>query len=161
MTTALKEKPKKEPEPKTKEPETAGKPKAGDFKIRHLTEEETKMLMDDDSLPEGYANVVPEAALEEPPEKKPEEKETVKKEPEPVKEEPKGAPEPEDHFVKIERELQKPEGKENLTNFTPREKAYFSQMRRDRKTRQIAEEDRDKAPLRLSENHLPLSHQES
>lgn len=53
-----------------------------------------------------------------------------------------------DPFVKIERELQKPEGQEKLEGFTDREKAYFYQMRRDRRARQKAEEERDKALFR-------------
>lgn len=46
---------------------------------------------------------------------------------------------------KLEVELAKPEGQEVLDNFSTREKAYFHQMRRDRKRRQQAEEDRDRA----------------
>ena len=40
--------------------------------------------------------------------------------------------------------------KEDLKDFTPREKAYFYQMRRDRKLRQEAEADRDAALFRES-----------
>lgn len=53
-----------------------------------------------------------------------------------------------DPLVKIEVELQKPEGQEDLSGFSPREKAYFFQMRKDRKSRQKAEEDRDAALFR-------------
>lgn len=116
-----------------------------DFAIRHLTPEETKTLMEDDSLPEGLATTA--VATEEPPEKEEvkEEKAEEKKEEEPLKTEIK--PE-EDTFVKIERELAKDEGRENLKDFSPREKAYFYQMRRDRKLRQKAEEERDQALFR-------------
>ena len=50
-----------------------------------------------------------------------------------------------DVFVKLETELAKPEGQEDLKEFNDREKAYFFQMRRDRKTRQSAEAERDTA----------------
>ncbi len=60
-----------------------------------------------------------------------------------VKEEPK-----EDFFDKMERELSKPEGKEDLTEFTTREKAYYHSMRSDRKKRQKAEVERDEALFR-------------
>jgi len=53
-----------------------------------------------------------------------------------------------DPLFRIERELQKPEGQENLAEFSDREKAYFYQMRRDRKNRQKAEEERDAALFR-------------
>lgn len=48
-----------------------------------------------------------------------------------------------DPFVKIERELAKPEGQEDLKSFSDREKAYFHQMKRDRKARQRAESELD------------------
>ncbi len=72
----------------------------------------------------------------------------VKKAPE-VKEEAK-VPQPvaEDFFDKMERELSKPEGKEDLTEFTTREKAYYHSMRSDRKKRQKAEVERDEALFR-------------
>lgn len=57
-----------------------------------------------------------------------------------------------DFFVRLEQELVKEEGKEDLKDFTPREKAYFRQMRLDRKNRQRAEQDRDQALFR--ENKL-------
>ena len=44
---------------------------------------------------------------------------------------------------RLETELAKPEGQENLEGLTKREAAYFWQMRRDRRARQKAEEDRD------------------
>lgn len=49
----------------------------------------------------------------------------------------------EDFVVRVERELEKPDGKENLKDFTDREKAYFHQMRRDRKRAQKAEAELD------------------
>lgn len=55
---------------------------------------------------------------------------------------------PEDALVKIERELQKPEGQADLTDFTEREKAYFHQMKRDRAAKQKAESDLDAAKFR-------------
>lgn len=57
-------------------------------------------------------------------------------------------PAKEDFFDKMERELVKDEGKEDLTSFTAREKAYYHQMRRDRKQRQKAESERDEALFR-------------
>lgn len=51
---------------------------------------------------------------------------------------------------KIERELAKPEGQENLEGLTKREKGYFWQMRRDRKARQQAEAERDAALFNLA-----------
>src|SRR3990167_6882259 len=59
------------------------------------------------------------------------------------KEDPAGTPVKEDVFVKLERELAKEEGKEDLKSFSDREKAYFHQMRRDRKRAQRAEADLD------------------
>jgi hypothetical protein len=53
-----------------------------------------------------------------------------------------------DPLVRIEREMQKPEGQEDLSGFTSREKAYFWRMRKDRKDRQKAEEERDAALFR-------------
>jgi len=44
-----------------------------------------------------------------------------------------------DPLVRLERELQKPDGKEDLSKFTAREKAYFFTMKRERKARQEAE----------------------
>ncbi|MCB1711504.1 MAG: hypothetical protein KDH96_03205 [Candidatus Riesia sp.] len=71
-----------------------------------------------------------------------------KVEAEPV--EPDAVPvEPEvDFFDKLEREMAKPEGNEDLSAFSQREKAYFFQMRRDRKNRQKAQEERDEALFR-------------
>lgn len=44
--------------------------------------------------------------------------------------------------------MAKPEGNEDLSAFSQREKAYFFQMRRDRKNRQKAQEERDEALFR-------------
>lgn len=49
----------------------------------------------------------------------------------------------EDSLLKLERELQKPVGQEKLDDFTPRERAYFYTMRKERKLRQDAESERD------------------
>lgn len=48
-----------------------------------------------------------------------------------------------DSLNKLEAELSKPEGQENLEDFNAREKAYFWQMRRDRRAKQKAEADLD------------------
>lgn len=53
-----------------------------------------------------------------------------------------------DPFLKIEKEMAKPEGRRDFTGWTPREKAYFHQMEKDRKARQQAQEDRDAALFR-------------
>ena len=118
------------------------KSKKEDFAIRHLTEEENKALVEDKEPVEGYLNRAPEAEKEE----EEEEKKPVEKKAEKPAE--KTAEEKKDFFERVEAELVKPEGKEELNEFTPREKAYFYQMRRDRKLRQQAEEDRDKALFR-------------
>lgn len=134
--------------------EKSKEPKAKKEKIMQpLTKDEQKMLIEDPGMPpEGYTKVDPAIAVDEPAEE-PKKDEKIQEEP---KEEPKDdkketllkADEKEDFFFKLEREMQKPEGKENLTDFTPREKAYFYQMKRDRKLRQQAEEDRDKVLFR-------------
>ncbi len=49
---------------------------------------------------------------------------------------------------RLETELAKPDGKENLEGLTKREVAYFWSMRRDRRARQVAEEERDAARFR-------------
>lgn len=46
-------------------------------------------------------------------------------------------------FLKLERELAKPDGQADLTGFNEREKAYFHQMKRDRARTKQAEQDRD------------------
>ena len=114
-------------------------------KGEELTPEEIKAVMS--SPPEDYNKVAAEnedifkdiEVIEEPPKEK--EKPEAKKEPETPPE--KVEPPKEDTFDRIEKELSKPEGKEDLVGLTDREKAYFWQMRRDRRARQKAEEDRD------------------
>lgn len=126
-----------------------------DGKKSVLTEDEQKLVKEQGPV-EGYANIAVEVveSKDEPGEEENVDKgvaEPGKKE-EPAKEEKKAeekpAEEKKDFFDKLETELVKPEGQEDLTNFTPREKAYFFQMRRDRKSRQKAEEDRDAALFR-------------
>ena len=103
-------------EPEKKEVKEAAKaPEKEDFKVRHLTPEETKTLMDDKEVPEGYvkASSPTAIAVEEPPaEKKPDEKKGEK----PAEKEPEGEPSKEDFFVCLE---------ESVKNFaaTPETKA--------------------------------------
>lgn len=145
-----------EKETKTKEPEKKEIPKAKKevkqpspsvIQSRQLTEEELKMMETDSVPPEGFTKNPPVEITEGEPPK--EEKPTE----EPPKEEP---PKPvetkRDFFERLETEIAKPKGKENLSDFTPREKAYFAQMRRDRDRRQKAEADRDAGIFR--ENKL-------
>lgn len=61
------------------------------------------------------------------------------------KEEPHPEPVQTNAFDKLERELAKEEGKEDLKDFSPTEKAYYHQMRRDRKQRQKAEKELEEA----------------
>jgi len=127
------EKPKAEEKPIEKKAEkSVEKP----LKVEDLTAEQQEELLRDEPPPADYAKapVVSVPTVEEP-EAKPEEK---------VVEKPaEAAPEANDPFVKLERELNKPEGQEDLTDFSGREKAYFHQMRKDRRNRQRAEEERD------------------
>ena len=121
-----------------------------------LTSEEQTAILQDEGAVDGYTKSdVQDMDLEdfdndEPKkEEKPAESEVVnEKQKEQTQqqkqEEPKVQPEgKEDFFVKLERELSKPEGKETLEHFTDREKAYFHQMRRDRKRAQKAEGELD------------------
>lgn len=115
-----------------------------------LTKDEENFLLSEEPAVEGFKPPVPEESAV-PAEKPAEEKKAEEVAAAPAaKKEVAAAPaeESEDPFVKIERELAKPEGKEDLNNFTPREKAYYYQMRRDRKARQQAEADRDAALFR-------------
>lgn len=131
-----------------------------------LTPEETKFIM---GLPAdaGQSNksaVIADdedafANIEEIDEKEDEKKEEVKKEKpaEKVEEKTKEKAEPDkdgaadskqtkeddEFFARLERELEKPAGEEDLSTFTKREKAYFWQMRRDRAARQKAEHTAD------------------
>lgn len=126
------------------------------------TKEETETISKDSTPPEGYKGYAPKEPTgikeevketgipgkeqeKKEPETKPVEKtEKVVEKVEPKKEEAAI----DDTFVKLERELDKPEGSEDVTSFSPKEKAYFYQMRRDRKLRQQAEADRDAAAFR-------------
>lgn len=83
--------------------------------------------------------------------KAPEQKEKApekKEEKPPVKAEDKGKLSVD--MDKLEKDLAKPEGQEDLSQYNDREKAYFHQMRRDRKSRQKAEEERDAAKFELA-----------
>uniref|UniRef100_A0A6M3IRP5 Uncharacterized protein n=1 Tax=viral metagenome TaxID=1070528 RepID=A0A6M3IRP5_9ZZZZ len=60
------------------------------------------------------------------------------------------APGKRDYFERLEEEINKPDGKEKLDDFNDREKAYFYQMRKDRRNRQKAEEERDMANFNLA-----------
>jgi hypothetical protein len=120
-----------------------------------LTPEETKEVM---SAPPGdfivndpedqKEDIFKDAIdLDEPKkeDKKEEPKEEIK---EPLKEEKKTvetppAKEEEAHLDKVYKELDKPEGQEDLTAFSKNEKGLFWEMKRERRARQKAEEERD------------------
>lgn len=53
-------------------------------------------------------------------------------------------------MAKLEEQLSKPDGQEDLKDLSKREIAYFWQMRRDRRERQKAEEEADSARFELS-----------
>lgn len=130
-----------------------------DQEIRHLTPEEEKILLDDTAPPEGYA-LIPSAP--EPSEPEP----TMPTEPEPAAPQATTppaelAPTKKDFFERVEGDLAaaEKEGVElkslstfmrTLNDYTPREKAYFAQMYRDRKMRQKAEAERDQALFRAA-----------
>lgn len=139
---------KVEEKPKKQEPTT----------IKDMTKEERHEAMKSMPPPEGYVKgpvdiKEPEPEKAEP--KKEEAKSAEAKKPEEKKQEEK--PEERDVFLRLETELNKPEGKEDLSDFSPREKAYFYQMRRDRKNRQKAERDRDQALFNLSKTQKEAS----
>lgn len=116
-----------------------------DLKVKGLTDEERLSIMSE-PVPSEETNKV---IVKEPFER--DQNIEVKKEDAKESEKPIISPvieTKEDWFEKSERELSKPEGQEDLKQFTDREKAYFHQMRRDRKARQRAEEDRDAALFR-------------
>lgn len=101
------------------------------------TTERNKAYVEDEDVSEEVVEVV---------ESKKEEENKVSDRVEPVvevKEEVK-----EDWFDKAERELAKPDGQEDLKDFSSREKAYFHQMKRDRKLRQEADAQKDAALFR-------------
>lgn len=108
-----------------------------------LTPEEEKWFLTDEPAAEGYKPPLEgtKAVTVEPA------KEEVKDAEEKAKEEPavekKEEPAKEDVFTRLERELQKPEGQEAIGDWSAAEKAYFHQMKRDRKARQKAEAERD------------------
>jgi hypothetical protein len=98
-------------------------------------EDADKLMRENNTPPEGYAKG-PAPAPE------PETPATPPATPTPPAPAPAPA-EPPDPFLKLERELAKAEGAEDLKDFSERERGYFYQMRRDRKQRQKAEEERD------------------
>ena len=124
-------------------------------------EEETAVLQSDSNPAEGYSRIsdsviesMPIEDFDKESEKKEVKKDALPKEDAPAGEVDKKEPDKDkgvssdgessdDVFVKLERELAKPEGKEDLKGWSDREKAYFHQMRRDRKSRQKAEADLD------------------
>ena len=138
---------------KTETPPAEKTPKNEKQKMRALTEEEIAIMHGDTDLPEGYSNttltpgeesttVLPEKLIVTA---------TPPAPPEPVTTIlPSPQPEP-DTLEKLERELQKPEGKADLSKFSPREKAYFHQMQRDRRAKQKAEAERDVAFRKLNQ----------
>ena len=118
---------------------------------KELSAEEKVEIMKDDTEVDGYAK--PPVAEAEPVKKDTEPAPDKKPDPKPA------AAEPSDPFLKIETELSKEPGKEDLTTFSEREKAYFHQMRRDRKNRQEAEGERDGALFKLSKLEKQLAAQ--
>lgn len=152
----------------TAKPAAEAKAKKKSEGVTHLTEAEATAMEGNTLPPAGYANttlkdpatVVAETTAVEPAVKVEEKKAEVIKPAAEPKAEPVVAPAAspnvsDDTFSKLERELVKPEGKENLEDFSPREKAYFHQMRRDRKARQRAEEERDAALFRETKAKEP------
>lgn len=121
-----------------------------DKKKKTLSKEEViEFMKSDKEAVEGYVNTpiqIEEISPEEvESEEKPKEEEKTDVQ---EKAETKEALPIDDIFTKLERELSKPDGQEDLKEFTDREKAYFHQMRRDRRNRQKAEEERDAALFR-------------
>jgi len=140
-----------------------------------LTKEEEDFLLKQEAPPEGYQGAQPAAVEEKKEEETAEEKadrekvETDQKAKDALVSRAKAVNLPEtateteiqaaenkkqdeedekDPILKIERLLQKPEDKvteEDLKDFSKREKAYYHQMRRDRKAKQDAEAERDAA----------------
>lgn len=119
----------------------------GTTEPRDMTDAEQKEMMGGPA-PEGYAKASAPESPAAPQAHAPGEKVAPKTDQKavppaapaaPVAPAPEAAEDPKVDMERIERELAKPEGKEDLTGFTKREKAYYSQMRRDRKRRQDAE----------------------
>lgn len=108
-----------------------------------LTAEEQTTILQEEGAVEGYQKgpeAMDPAEFDQTPETKEGDEPAKKEEPAAKEEKKDDAPdEAEDVFVRLERELAKPEGQEDLKNFNDREKAYFHQMKRDRKKRQDAE----------------------
>lgn len=121
-----------------------------------LTKDELKEVMS--QPPEGTSNILsPEDDIpdedfhDEPPAKKAEDKkesadkksETTDKKAEKTEKQGDDKDTDGDPMARLETELSKPEGKEDLTGWTANEKAYFWEMRRSRKRAQAAEAERD------------------
>lgn len=108
--------------------------------VNKISNEDAVKILQEDTLPaEGYTKTPrPEPDAEVVPTPAPETTQPEKKE---EKKQETPAPEPDEPFMKLERELAKPTGQEDLKTFTDREKAYFYQMRRDRTNRQKAEQE--------------------
>ena len=114
-----------------------------------LTPEEEKVVMEEGGqVPTGFAK----PALTQPAQEKEEKPEAEKKEgeddekPKKKKDDEEKKDEEKDEKadpLKIETELAKPEGQANLKEFNKTEKAYYHNMRRDRKKRQQAESELD------------------
>ena len=133
-----------------------------------LTAEEQQAILEDEGAVDGYQRIGAESEEEdyekegdaegegstEDADSGSEEAEQAKSEEAKQKETKPEQSEQDDVFLKLETELAKPEGKEDLTRFTPREKAYFHQMRRDRKNRQKAEAERDAALFREKKSEI-------
>lgn len=141
-----------------------GRAKKKNEGVRTMTEAEiTEMTSEENNpAPAGYANDLTTTEAPAPPvttpEEPPVEPETPPAPPPPAADDkdkpadPPAAPPAtppssitEEAFQRLETELAKPEGKEDLTKFSKTEKAYFHRMRRDRELRQQAEADRDVA----------------
>jgi hypothetical protein len=126
-------------------------------KVEDMSPEETQKMMEEMPPPSDYANNAIEEAETKPEEKEAEEEKkekTPQKGEKPAKEEKPKEEGKRDFFERLEQEMAKPEGKEDLNDFSTREKAYFHQMRRDRKLRQKAEADRDKLLFEKSKQEI-------
>lgn len=130
--------------------------------MRDMTEQEQKEMLAG-GPPEGYANA-PTTTAEPPAEAPPAPPAAAAPAKPPVTppaappagDPPAPAPEsPSVDMEKLERELAKPEDQADLKDFTKREKAYYSQMRRDRKARQAAEAELDVTRRKLHQAQNP------
>ena len=125
-----------------------------------LTAEETKLVM---SAPNSLGNTVnvPEKKKEMVTPEDPDAVFATEEEDKPKAPEKKPEPKEEDHDAMLERlhtELEKPEDKQDLSKFTPREKAYFREMKHLRKRAQRAEEENDS--LKMTKARELLAKQE-